>query len=59
MTQRRLDTIVVHAGQETPDPTTGSRAVPIYQTASWLESQAARQCGRRLRSPADRKMPAS
>lgn len=29
-----LETIVVHAGQE-PDPTTGSRAVPIYQTTSY------------------------
>jgi O-acetylhomoserine (thiol)-lyase len=36
MTQRRLDTIVVHAGQETPDPTTGARAVPIYQTTSYV-----------------------
>jgi len=36
MTERRLDTIVVHAGQETPDPTTGSRAVPIYQTSSYV-----------------------
>jgi O-acetylhomoserine (thiol)-lyase len=37
MTQkRRLDTIAVHAGQETPDPTTGSRAVPIYQTSSYV-----------------------
>src|SRR5512139_315099 len=36
MTKRRLDTIAVHAGQETPDPTTGSRAVPIYQTTSYV-----------------------
>jgi len=37
MTQkRRLDTLAIHAGQETPDPTTGSRAVPIYQTASYV-----------------------
>ena len=36
MTERRLDTIVVHAGQETPDPTTGARAVPIYQTSSYV-----------------------
>ncbi|MDD5169176.1 MAG: O-acetylhomoserine aminocarboxypropyltransferase/cysteine synthase [Syntrophales bacterium] len=36
MTKRRLDTIVVHAGQETPDPTTGARAVPIYQTSSYV-----------------------
>jgi O-acetylhomoserine (thiol)-lyase len=34
--KRRLDTIAVHAGQETPDPTTGSRAVPIYQTSSYV-----------------------
>jgi O-acetylhomoserine (thiol)-lyase len=29
-------TLAVHAGQETPDPTTGSRVVPIYQTASYV-----------------------
>ena len=31
-----LDTLTVHAGQEEPDPTTHSRAVPIYQTASYV-----------------------
>lgn len=31
-----IDTTAVHAGQETPDPTTGSRAVPIYQTSSYV-----------------------
>lgn len=31
----RFDTLQVHAGQ-TPDPTTGSRAVPIYQTTSYV-----------------------
>lgn len=36
MTKRRLETIAVHAGQETPDPTTGARAVPIYQTSSFV-----------------------
>jgi len=36
MTKRRIDTIAVHAGQETPDPATGARAVPIYQTASYV-----------------------
>jgi O-acetylhomoserine (thiol)-lyase len=36
MTERRLDTISVHAGQETPDPATGARAVPIYQTTSYV-----------------------
>ncbi len=29
------DTLAVHAGQ-TPDPATGARAVPIYQTASFV-----------------------
>jgi O-acetylhomoserine (thiol)-lyase len=33
---KKLDTIAVHAGQETPDPATGARAVPIYQTASYV-----------------------
>ena len=31
----RLDTLALHAGQ-VPDPTTGSRAVPLYQTSSYL-----------------------
>ncbi len=30
----RTDSILIHGGQE-PDPTTGSRAVPIYQTTSY------------------------
>lgn len=33
--QYRLETLAVHAGQE-PDPTTLSRAVPIYQTTSYV-----------------------
>ncbi len=32
----RIDTLVLHAGQENPDPATGSRAVPIYQTTSYV-----------------------
>jgi O-acetylhomoserine (thiol)-lyase len=36
MTSRRLDTLAIHAGQETPEPTTGARAVPIYQTTSYV-----------------------
>ena len=31
----RPETIAVHGGQ-TPDPTTRARAVPIYQTASFV-----------------------
>jgi len=29
-------TLSVHAGQEEPDPATGARAVPIYQTTSYV-----------------------
>src|SRR4030043_401848 len=36
MPNKKIDTIALHAGQETPDPTTGSRAVPIYQTSSFV-----------------------
>ena len=32
----RFETIQIHAGQETADPTTDSRAVPIYQSASFV-----------------------
>jgi O-acetylhomoserine (thiol)-lyase len=35
MTFKGLGTKALHAGQ-TPDPTTGSRAVPIYQTSSYV-----------------------
>jgi len=31
-----IETIALHAGQESPDPTTGARAVPIYQTTSYV-----------------------
>lgn len=32
----RFETLQLHAGQETPDPSTGARAVPIYQTAAYV-----------------------
>lgn len=35
MSDHHLDTLALHAGQQ-PDPTTGSRAVPIYQTTSYV-----------------------
>ena len=34
MSNLRFETLQQHAGQEA-DPTTGSRAVPIYQTTSF------------------------
>jgi O-acetylhomoserine (thiol)-lyase len=36
MSERKIDTLAVHAGQENPDPATGARAVPIYQTTSYV-----------------------
>ena len=30
----KIETLLLHGGQE-PDPTTGARAVPIYQTTSY------------------------
>lgn len=37
-TEKKLhvETLALHVGQETADPTTDSRAVPIYQTASYV-----------------------
>lgn len=37
--QLKFDTLQVHAGQK-PDPATGSRAVPIYQTTSYVFNNA-------------------
>lgn len=34
--KRRFETLQVHAGQETTDSATGARAVPIYQTSSFV-----------------------
>jgi len=31
-----LDTLALHSGQESADPATGARAVPIYQTTSYV-----------------------
>lgn len=38
MAQNKLhiETLALHVGQENPDPTTDSRAVPIYQTTSYV-----------------------
>lgn len=41
-----FETIQVHAGQETPDPVTGSRAVPIYQTTSYVFDNSAHAAAR-------------
>lgn len=36
MSQYKFETLQLHAGQEQPDPATDSRAVPIYQTTSYV-----------------------
>ena len=42
----RPETLQVHAGQEMPDPTTDSRAVPIYMTTSYVFKDSAQAAGR-------------
>lgn len=48
MTTRKLhfETLQVHAGQEQPDPATGARAVPIYQTTSYVFNDSAHAAAR-------------
>ena len=36
MSKYRFETLQIHVGQEHPDPATDSRAVPIYQTTSYV-----------------------
>jgi len=42
----RFETLQVHAGQEQPDPATDARAVPIYQTTSYVFANSAQAAGR-------------
>ncbi|MCH5295489.1 MAG: O-acetylhomoserine aminocarboxypropyltransferase/cysteine synthase [Treponema sp.] len=46
MANYRFETLQVHAGQENPDPATGARAVPIYQTTSYVFKDSAEAAGR-------------
>ena len=32
----KFETLQLHVGQESPDPATDARAVPIYQTSSYV-----------------------
>lgn len=36
LTNSRFETVQLHAGQENPDSATGARAVPIYQSSSYV-----------------------
>jgi len=42
----RFETLQLHAGQENPDPATDARAVPIYQTTSYVFANSAQAAGR-------------
>ncbi len=41
-----FETLQLHVGQETPDPATDARAVPIYATTSYVFRDAAQAAGR-------------
>ncbi|MCR4901205.1 MAG: O-acetylhomoserine aminocarboxypropyltransferase/cysteine synthase [Treponema sp.] len=46
MSKYHFETLQLHVGQETADPTTDSRAVPIYQTAAYVFHNAAHAAAR-------------
>lgn len=45
-TKLHFETLQLHVGQETPDPTTDARAVPIYQTTSYVFHDSAHAAAR-------------
>lgn len=51
-TKLHIETLAIHAGQEIPDPVSDSRAVPIYQTTSYVFHNSAHAADRfGLRDP--------
>lgn len=44
--QYKFETLQLHAGQEFPDPATDARAVPIYQTTSYVFKNSAHAAAR-------------
>ena len=46
MSNYKFETLQVHAGQESPDPATDARAVPIYATTSYVFKDSAQAAGR-------------
>lgn len=46
MSKYRFETLQLHVGQEQPDPATDSRAVPIYQTTSYVFRNSAHAAAR-------------
>ena len=46
MSTYRFETLQLHVGQETPDPVTDARAVPIYATTSYVFHDCAHAAAR-------------
>lgn len=46
MSEYKFETLQLHVGQEEPDPATDSRAVPIYQTTSYVFRNSAHAAAR-------------
>lgn len=46
MPGHKFETVQIHAGQEKPDPASGARAVPIYQTTSYVFDSSAHAAAR-------------
>ena len=46
MVKYKFETLQIHVGQETPDPATDARAVPIYATTSYVFKDSAQAASR-------------
>ena len=46
MSKYKFETLQLHVGQEEPDPATDARAVPIYQTTSYVFKNSAHAAAR-------------
>ena len=46
MSNYKFETLQLHVGQEHPDPATDARAVPIYQTTSYVFHSSAHAAAR-------------
>ena len=46
MSNYHFETLQLHVGQETPDPATDARAVPIYATTSYVFHNCAHAAAR-------------
>ncbi len=46
MSQYKFETLQLHVGQERPDPATDARAVPVYQTTSYVFRDSAHAAAR-------------